>query len=60
MQSSLVDFLQHELGISADAIALAHRTQEETQGTLPIALWLYGLITLEQLNQVFDWLEVAG
>jgi Protein of unknown function (DUF2949) len=24
---------------------------------LPIILWQYGLVTLSQLNQIFDWLE---
>jgi Protein of unknown function (DUF2949) len=57
MQSNLIDFLRKELNITDPAIALAQRRQAETSGTLPMALWLYGLVTLEQLNQIFDWLE---
>jgi len=26
---------------------------------LPMVLWQYGLITIEQLDQVFDWMEKA-
>lgn len=58
-QTSLIRFLQEELGVSASAIAVAQRFQEETAGSLPIILWQYGLITLEQLNQVFDWMETV-
>jgi hypothetical protein len=26
---------------------------------LPMILWQYGLVTLEQLDRIFDWLETA-
>jgi hypothetical protein len=57
MLDKLIKFLKSELGISADAIALAHKSQTLEPNILPIILWQYGLLNLEQLNQVFDWLE---
>ena len=53
---SLIDFLQEKLAISSTEIALAQRQGEE-QNLLPMILWQYGILTLEQLDQVFDWLE---
>ncbi|NJK41482.1 MAG: DUF2949 domain-containing protein [Acaryochloridaceae cyanobacterium SU_2_1] len=55
----LVQFLQEELLVPADAIALGIRQQQHLSGSLPIALWSYGFITLNQLNRLFDWLEMA-
>ncbi|GAB4523488.1 MAG: DUF2949 domain-containing protein [Pleurocapsa sp.] len=57
MLDRLIKFLKSELGISADAIALARKSQTLEPNILPIILWQYGLLNLEQLNRVFDWLE---
>jgi len=38
-------------------IATALRHPEQTPSLLPIILWQYGLVTLEQLDRIFDWLE---
>lgn len=58
-QAKLVQFLREELAIPAAAIALAERQQDYPSSHLPMVLWQYGLITLEQLDRVFDWLETA-
>jgi len=58
-QRRLLTFLQEELSIPNDSIGLALRHLEQNPGPLPIVLWQYGLITLEQLNQIYDWLETA-
>lgn len=55
----LVHFLEAELGISDGAISLALRHCEQTPNFLPITLWQYGLVTLDQLTQIFDWLETV-
>ena len=54
----LISFLQEELEISAPEIALAQR-QGEAPNLLPMILWQYGLLTLEQLDRVLNWLETA-
>jgi hypothetical protein len=53
----LIDFLQTELAIPAESIAMAVRQTTEVPGMLPIVLWKYGLVTIYQLEQIFDWLE---
>lgn len=58
-RAQLINFLQEELAVPASAIALALRHPESESNWLPIILWQYGLITLQQLNQVFEWLETA-
>ncbi|MEB3355810.1 MAG: DUF2949 domain-containing protein [Synechococcales bacterium] len=58
-QARLIKFLQDDLAISSDAIAVALRHNEHRPNLLPVVLWQYGLITLEQLDRVFDWLEAA-
>lgn len=55
----LVHFLEEDLGISDGAISLALRHCEQTPNFLPITLWQYGLVTLDQLTQIFDWLETV-
>ncbi len=58
-QSKLVKFLRTDMAVSEEAIAIAMRNIEQRSHLLPITLWQYGLITVDQLNQVFDWLESA-
>lgn len=53
----LIRFLQDELAIAPEAIALGQRRRREVQGPLPIVLWQYGLLSLDQLGQTLDWLE---
>ncbi len=55
----LISFLQDELAIPSTSIDLAVRCQPDTPHLLPMILWQYGLVTLEQLERIFDWLETA-
>ncbi len=57
--SRFIRFLQEDLALSASSIAVALRHRERDQGPLPMILWQYGLVTLEQLDRIFDWLETA-
>jgi Protein of unknown function (DUF2949) len=56
-ESQLIEFLQQELSISAEEIGLVIRRQETPLRQLPIQLWQSGLMTIQQLEQVFDWQE---
>jgi hypothetical protein len=58
-QARLIEFLTEELAIPSGAIAVALRHQNHAANPLPMVLWQYGLITLEQLDQIFDWMETA-
>lgn len=59
MLARLIKFLQEELAIPDASIALAQKQGEQDPNLLPMILWQYGLVTLEQLDQVFDWLEAV-
>jgi Protein of unknown function (DUF2949) len=54
-----LQFLQEDLSISAASIDMATRHREQDPGPLPMILWQYGLVTLEQLDRIYDWLERA-
>jgi len=57
--SQLIRFLQDDLRIPPNAIALVMRQDELSINTFPMLLWKYGLIDLQQLDQIFDWIETA-
>lgn len=55
----LIKFLQEDLALSDASIAIAKKHSEHDPGPLPMILWQYGLVTLEQLDRIYDWLETA-
>lgn len=55
----LIRSLQEDLAVSTAAISIALRHTEQDPGPLPMILWQYGLVTLEQLDCIYDWLENA-
>jgi hypothetical protein len=58
--SHFIEYLQQELDISETEMALANRKQQSSMTELPIVLWNYGLIDLEKLGKIFDWMERAA
>ena len=52
---ALLQFLQRRLGLSESALELGQRQAELEQAPLPIVLWSFGLLSLQQLEDVFDW-----
>lgn len=55
--SKFIRFLQDELALSTSSIALALRYREQNPGPLPMILWQYGLVTIDQLDRIYSWLE---
>jgi hypothetical protein len=55
-EKKLLHFLHHELELSNADIAVALRHRELDNGPIPMLLWQYGLVDLEQLERIFDWL----
>jgi hypothetical protein len=53
--TQLIYFLQHELAVSDEAIAMALKHPEQDIA-LHMILWQYGLVSIDQLGQIFDWL----
>ena len=54
-----IKFLREEIDLSPDSIAMAQRSVDQNLGLMPMVLWQYGLVTLEELDQIYDWLETA-
>lgn len=56
----LINFLESDLALPTESIEMGLRQTGTAINLLPIVLWQYGLVTMEQLNQIFDWLETMG
>ncbi|MEB3212664.1 MAG: DUF2949 domain-containing protein [Leptolyngbyaceae bacterium] len=52
-----IQFLKKDLALSDPEISVILRDPDLGNGPLSILLWKYGLITIDQLSQIFDWLE---
>ena len=52
---NLEQFLLRRVGLSLNALQLGLRQAELEQAPLPIVLWSFGLLNLEQLQMVLDW-----
>jgi hypothetical protein len=55
--AALLRFLRQQLGLSDNALQLGIRQAQLEQAPLAVVLWRYGLISLEQFNQLLDWLD---
>jgi Protein of unknown function (DUF2949) len=55
--AKLIQFLQEDLAISASSMSVALKQVEQNPGPLPMILWQYGLVTIEQLDRIYDWME---
>ncbi len=60
VNARLIQFLKEELSVPETAIAIALRHPDPTANQLPMILWQYGLITLQDLDRIFDWMETAA
>jgi hypothetical protein len=54
-QAALVQHLRHQLGLSDNALQLGIRQSQLEQAPLPVVLWRFGLISLEQFEAVLSW-----
>jgi Protein of unknown function (DUF2949) len=55
--ASLLRYLRQQLGLSENALELGIKQAQLEQAPLAVVLWRYGLISLEQFNQLLDWLD---
>jgi len=54
-QAALLRYLRQELALSDNALQLGLKQSEQEQAPLPVVLWRFGLISLEQFDQVLCW-----
>lgn len=52
---ALLRYLRSQLGLSESALALGIRQAQLEQAPLAVVLWRFGLISLQQLEQVLEW-----
>jgi Protein of unknown function (DUF2949) len=57
--TKLIHFLQDDLAISAASMSIALKQVEHNPGPLPMILWQYGLVTIEQLDRIYDWMDAT-
>ena len=53
----VVNFLRQNLHLSDDSVQLALKQSQSNYSSLPIVLWQYGLVSLPELDRVYDWFE---
>ena len=51
----LCDFIIDKLGISQSALDLGIKRSCLENSPLPIVMWSYGLINIDQLNLILSW-----
>lgn len=59
-QQKFLQYLEQDLALSPEMIDIALRRPDPLMSQLHIVLWQHGLISLAQLNLVFEWLEVTA
>ena len=57
--TSFTQFLKEELAMPADSLAIAQKAIEQNLGPIPMILWQYGLVNLDELDRIYDWLETV-
>lgn len=55
--TEFTNFLQETLAISTDELAVVLQRRQRPSDPLPMLLWQYGLVSIEQLQLIFDWLD---
>jgi hypothetical protein len=53
--AALLRLLRHQFGLSASALTLGLRQAQQEQAPLPVVLWSFGLISLEQFDALLSW-----
>ena len=50
-------FLQEDLAVSRDELNIVIQRRQHHSDPIPMLLWQYGLISINQLQKIFDWLS---
>jgi hypothetical protein len=50
-------FLHEEMAIKPEDLNLALHKRQRSSDPLPMLLWQYGFISLNQLQSILDWLD---
>ena len=56
LNKKMISFLVDEIGLLESSIQLGLKLSVKNNTPLPIILWSYGLLTLEELNELYTFL----
>ena len=56
LSKEIIIFLFNELGLEASSIELALKLSLKNNTPLPILLWSYGMLTIEELDKLYSFL----
>ena len=51
-----IQFLFTDIGLSKSAINLGIKLSKKNNASLPITLWSYGMITIDELDRIYNYL----
>jgi len=51
-----IKFLLTDIGLSKSAINLGIKLSSKNNASLPITLWSYGLISIDELDRIYNYL----
>ena len=52
----IISFLKDEIGIEESSIELGLKLSIKNNSPLPILLWSYGILTLQELDELYSFL----
>jgi len=55
-QKEIIDYLFSEVGLEESSIELGLKLSIRNNTPLPILLWSYGMITIEELDKLYSFL----
>ena len=55
-QKEIIDYLSNELGLEESSIELGLKLSIRNNTPLPILLWSYGMLTIEELDKLYSFL----
>ena len=55
-QKEIIEFLYNEVGLEESSIELGLKLSIRNNTPLPILLWSYGMLTIEELDKLYSFL----
>ena len=56
LPKNIIIFLSNEIGLDESSIELAIKLSIRNNTPLPISLWSYGMLTIEELDKLYSYL----
>ena len=56
LKKEIIDYLFIEVGLEESSIELGLKLSEKNNTPLPILLWSYGMLTIEELDKLYSFL----